>query len=283
MRATTRLLALLCLLCSTPVAPGCDGEGGEDGLTAVTFRAVLGDRLLRCGETYDAVGLAATTIQLEDLRFYVHDVALVDSAGLEVPLALEQDGRWQVGDLALVDLEDRTGACRNGTVELNPSVRGEVPPGDYVGLAFTLGVPVELNHEDAATAPSPLNLSRMFWSWTGGYKFIRLDLNPGQASGWNVHIGSTACSGNPLVGVECQNGNRVRVVLEGFDAARDVVAFDVGRLLDGSDLSATQPPGAGCMSDLGDLDCGPVYQRLGLEPAPGEADPRQSVFRVEAR
>ncbi len=82
-----------------------------------------------------------------------------------VVVALEQDGVWQHEDVALLDFENKAGACANGTVELNTSVRGTVPAGTRSsGLRFKLGVPFALNHANAATAPSPLNLTAMFWN-----------------------------------------------------------------------------------------------------------------------
>ena len=75
------------------------------------------------------------------------------------PSCTEQDGLWQYENVALLDFEDKTGGCRDvGTVETNAQVVGTVPEGDYTGLTFDLGVPFELNHIDASTAPSPLNV-----------------------------------------------------------------------------------------------------------------------------
>ena len=34
-----------------------------------------------------------------------------------------------------------------------------------------MGVPFESNHRDSTIAPSPLNITAMFWNWQGGYKF----------------------------------------------------------------------------------------------------------------
>src|SRR5690606_25468578 len=87
-------------------------------------------------------------------------------------------GLWQHENLALLDFEDKTGACANGTTPTNTSVRGTVPPGSYVGLAFDVGVPAALNELDAASSetPSPLNLTAMYWSWTTGYKYLRVDV-----------------------------------------------------------------------------------------------------------
>lgn len=56
-------------------------------------------------------------------------------------MTLDQDGAWQLGDLALLDFEDASGACANGTAGMNTTLRGTVPEGEYTGLSFTIGVP----------------------------------------------------------------------------------------------------------------------------------------------
>ena len=143
---------------------------------AIDFAAYVGESEFACGESYEGVGVEESTITPTDFRFYVSDVALIDEDGNAVPLELEQDGKWQYQNTVLLDFEDGTSACDNGTAETNTTVIGTVPEGDYQGLQFTLGVPEKLNHDDAAIAPSPLNLTSMWWNWQGGYKFLRVDL-----------------------------------------------------------------------------------------------------------
>ena len=90
-----------------------------------------------------------------------------------------------------------------------------------------VGLPFEKNHRDQTLQPSPLNLSRMFWSWNAGYKFLRLDIKTtGQPRGWMVHLGSTGCepaAAPSTIPVSCSHRNTVTVELPGFSAARDVV------------------------------------------------------------
>ena len=148
---------------------------------AIDFEAWVGDREFACGESYEEVGVSESTITPTDFRFYVSEVALIDAEGNTIPLELEQDGKWQYENIALLDFEDGSSACDNGTVEMNTTVVGTVPEGDYQSLQFTMGVPQNLNHEDAAIAPSPLNLTSMWWNWQGGYKFLRLDLETEEA------------------------------------------------------------------------------------------------------
>ena len=56
-------------------------------------------------------------------------VRLVKADGSEVPVTLTQDGLWQVDDVALLDFENATGACANGTEETRDVVEGTVPAG----------------------------------------------------------------------------------------------------------------------------------------------------------
>lgn len=172
------------LLLATTITLGSYGIAQAQSNTrevAINFQAWVGEDEFVCGESYDNVGTSQTTITPKDFRFYVSNVALIDENGDAVPLELEQDGKWQHQSTALLDFEDGSGTCDNGTTEINTTVVGSVPEGNYQSLQFTLGVPKKLNHEDAAIAPSPLNLTSMWWNWQGGYKFLRVDLETDQA------------------------------------------------------------------------------------------------------
>jgi hypothetical protein len=143
----------------------------------IQFQAMVGDSSFLCGVDYANLGSDGRTMTATDFRFYVSDVALITPEGETVPVTLAQDGRWQYENVALLDFEDKTGACTNGTTATNTVISGTIPEGEYTGLAFTLGVPFALNHADATLAPSPLNLTSMWWNWQGGYKFLRIDLD----------------------------------------------------------------------------------------------------------
>ncbi|MEO1102626.1 MAG: MbnP family copper-binding protein, partial [Pseudomonadota bacterium] len=129
-----------------------------------------------CAQTYQDVGVSGSTVEVADYRLFISDVALVMADGARVPLTLDQDGAWQFGPVALIDFEDGTGACTNGTAETNTTITGTAPADEYTGLAFSVGVPFDLNHGDPTLAASPLNLTAMFWNWRAGYKFVKLDI-----------------------------------------------------------------------------------------------------------
>jgi uncharacterized repeat protein (TIGR04052 family) len=265
----------------------------------VRFAAQVNGQPFACGQSYAGVGSTRSTITPSDFRFYVSEVALVDEAGRAVPVTLVQDGVWQVDNIALLDFENGTGPCRNGTTGMNTEVRGSVAAGRYVGLRFTLGVPFARNHGDPTVAPSPLNLTAMFWNWQGGYKFVKFDTatsgqpatvappdprGGGNASGFSVHLGSTLCASPSRTDppkAECANPNRVTVAFDRFDAARQVVVADIGAVLAGANVDVNAPNTApGCMSFLNDADCPPVMAAFGLAYGGIAAPGPQRFFTV---
>lgn len=252
---------------------------------ALRFKPMVGDRPFACGQSYDDIGTTNSKITPTDFRLYVHNVRLVDAAGKETPVALEQDGKWQVDNIALLDFENGGGPCANGTADTNDVIKGKAPAGHYTGVKFTVGVPFERNHADPAKAPSPLNLTQLFWVWNAGYKFARIEMNTtGLPQGWFLHLGSTGCQpGGTMqtIPTSCSFPNRAEVVLSKFDVASDVVIADLKKLLAGANVDVNQPKTArGCMSAQNDADCAPLFANLGL-PFAGKASPGQKFFSTE--
>lgn len=264
---------------------GTGGQGG--GATAVTlqFEGRVGQKVFSCADTQTALGTPPSDVKITDFRLYIHDIRLHAAGGGDVPVTLEQDGLWQYQDLALLDFEDKTGSCANGTGETNGAVHATAPKGTYDGVSFKLGVPFALNHADAATAPSPLNLSGLFWSWNGGYKFLRVDSVPA-AGGmpFNIHIGSTGCMGDfANGGIEsCDRPNVAEITLTGFDPTTTKILVDYAALVATSDLATNAGNAPGCMSESADPECAAVFQGLGIDVADGSLHPElQKLFRVE--
>ncbi|MFV0383017.1 MbnP family copper-binding protein [Paracoccus sp. (in: a-proteobacteria)] len=243
-----------------------------DTSVEIPFIAEVAGQPLACGQSYPDLGSAATTAQMLDYRLYVSDPVLIAGDGSRVPLALEQDGVWQVGQTALLDFEDGSASCVNGTPQMNQSLRGTVPEGDYTGLEFRIGVPFAQNHLDPVLAPSPLNLTGMFWNWQGGYKFIKIEFAPdgmaADSKGWTLHLGSTGCASSDKTvapAQACANPNVVSVSLPGFDPASNSVVIDPAPVVAGADLTTNAPDtSAGCMSSPEDSDCDTAMPRLGL-------------------
>ena len=218
----------------------------------------------------------STGTALTDLRFYVHDVFLIDTDGRRRPLRLERDGVWQNEAIALIDVEDGSGGCANGSGSTNRSVRGTVRgAGDARGLGFTIGVPDSLNHANPMAADAPLAYSVMHWHWRSGYKFMRAGVRTAGDLAW-LHLGSSKCTGTIGDIRGCGAANRPTVELDDFDPALDRVVFDVGALLGPSDLD----DGAAwdCQSGPSEARCGPVFSALGLDFDTGRSVAPASVF-----
>ncbi|MEY3210196.1 MAG: hypothetical protein RIT28_677 [Pseudomonadota bacterium] len=257
-----------------------DSASAETEAVTVRFEATVGDEPFSCSAQHGGLGVTGATLEAFDNRLYVHDVTLLDAQGGEHPVTLDQDGMWQVQSVALLDFEDKSGACANGTAEMNGVMSGVVSAHDTVAVRFTLGLPFELNHQDAATAPSPLNLSSLFWTWESGYKFWRFDGRTTAApDGFFFHLGSTGCETDAEGAVTgCAAPNLVTITLDGFDPAENVVRIDLAALTAGVNLD---DPMATCMSGPGMGDCAPWFAALGLPWGDDPGDPAaQTVFSV---
>jgi uncharacterized repeat protein (TIGR04052 family) len=249
----------------------------------IQFRGAVNGQPFACGQTYEGVGTSSSQFVPADFRFFVSNFRLVTPDGTEVPVQLDQDGAWQVQNLALIDFEDATPPCGGeGTPQTNDKVTGTVLAGTYTGVRFQVGVPFDLNHGDAGTAPDPLSLTSMFWNWRGGHKFVRVDTALDQ---YRFHLGSTGCVGTPPVEpvTTCSRLNMAEIDLTNFDPASNVIVADLGALFSDSDLNANQPDTPpGCMADPDDMDCAPIMRNLGIDFATGSATPgTQKFFHVE--
>jgi uncharacterized repeat protein (TIGR04052 family) len=282
---TLRTIALPFALIVATLATSALTAAGVSETRAVTIRfaADVGGQPFSCTSTFDGIGTTKSSIRVSDFRFYVSNLRLMKADGTSTPVALTQDGLWQVDDVALIDFEDATGTCANGTPQTRSTIEGTAPVGDYTGVAFDLGLPFDKNHRDPAAQPSPLNLTRLFWSWNAGYKFMRLDLRTtGMPNGWVIHLGSTACDGATATTApqECRYPNRPSIVMTEFDPMTDTLVLDVARLLAGSNVDTNQERTAvGCMSAQNDPECGPLFERLGLPFEDRPAQPQQVFTR----
>jgi uncharacterized repeat protein (TIGR04052 family) len=236
----------------------------------IPFTAHYGEAPIRCGQP---VG----DIRLTDLRLFVHDVRLLTMDQEEVPVELAELPPWQGGAVALLDLEDGSEACRNGTAAINASVHGTVPPGVYTGLAFRIGVPASRNHADPLRARPPLDQSAMHWHWLTGYKFLRAGI-ASERDGFWIHVGSTLCDGTVSAPKGCAHDNRPRILLPGFTPGDSVVIFDLAVLAAAADLGDAQS--TDCSSGPAETSCGEPFSVLGLDFASGEATGTPAVLRM---
>jgi uncharacterized repeat protein (TIGR04052 family) len=260
-------------------------DGAKTQEVTLRFKPMVGEKAFACGESYEGIGATNSKITPTDFRLYVHDVRLVDASGKETPVKLEQDGKWQFENIALLDFENGSGPCANGTADTRDFVKGTAPAGNYTDVKFTVGVPFERNHAEPAKAPSPLNLTQLFWVWNSGYKFARIEMNTtGMPQGWFLHLGSTGCTPRDTVQTvptSCAFSNRAEITLTTFDVTSDTVIADLKGLFAGANVDMNQEKTArGCMSAQNDNDCAPLFANLGLSFA-GRQSPGQKFFSAE--
>lgn len=213
---------------------------------------------------------------MTDLRFYVHNLRLEDATGEVHPVQLEP-GDWQQPGLAMLDLEDGSGNCINGTTVTNAVVRGTVSGENFRALEFTLGVPFAQNHADPLQAESPLGDADMHWHWRGGYKFLRAGIKSDTDGFW-LHLGSTGCTGTIQNITGCTAPNRVTVRLENFTPG-DAIAVDLAALVSHDMLADSTP--TDCSSGPAEKHCATAFAALGLSHAAGKQDRSQQLFSLQ--
>lgn len=261
------------------------GCGGNSATYTVTFTPLVAGAPFSCTQTYPNIGTSHTTMTPMDFRMYVHGVELVRATGERVPLALKADGKWQDASNALLDFEDGTGTCMTNSPETNFTVTGTAAQhSDYQGVEFTVGLPAEMDHLNAATAMAPLNQPAMWWSWVGGYRYMRIDVASTKNQAWFFHLGAEACTGASNTAITCKYPDLARVALNGFKGSAKNVTLDLATLFADSDLDAQNDPMVdpvtGCMSSTADPECPPLFAKLGLAFESNDPGPAQTFFAV---
>jgi uncharacterized repeat protein (TIGR04052 family) len=272
-RLKAAYLGAICA-CAVGVAIGCARRGVP---VVIPFAARFGDQPFSCTEAVDAGGGAFVA---RDLRFYVHAVQLLAADGTAADVSLRDDGVWQNGGVALLDFEDGTGNCRDGTKGIHTAVEGLVREGSYVGVRFMVGVPFDHNHANPAEAAPPLTLGHMHWGWQAGYKFLRFEGENTAGAAYRFHLGSTECAGTVGHITSCARPNRPLIELQGFGPGK-TVALDLSVFMHGVDLAgAARDSVRGCMSGPDAADCAVAFSAIGLDPETGRPLTTQHVFSV---
>lgn len=268
---------------------GADASSDEPSKPAFTiqFAPMVGDQPFSCASTYENVGMTPTKVTPMDFRMYIHGLKLVRKGGEKVPLELREDEKWQHEGVALLDFEDNTHECKTGSPETRLIVEGDAPAhDDYDGLEFTLGVPTELNHIDAATAVAPMNIPGMWWDWLGGYRWTRIEVTSDQNPVYYFHLGAMGCTGTPVTGIHCDHNNESGISVQNFDVKKSKVIVDIAALFKDNDLNR-QPDMvtdtlAGCMSFAPDDECPAMFKNIGLAFDSEDHTPTsQTVFRAQ--
>lgn len=283
MRAWSKLLVLT----SAVGGVSCTPIDEVPNVLELRFAGVVGGEPAVCGQSYDGIGIDGEQATLQDFRLYISEIELLTTDGETVDAAIRPSAHSSE-TVGLLDFEDGTGPCSDfGTASTNAALQVEVPVGDYVGIAFKLGVPFEQNHLDVATANAPLNVPSMYWAWNGGYKFMRIETTV-DGEPYFLHLGSAECaSDGPSAppSEDCGRPNLARIELMGFDPTADTIEIDVAEMFANSDVANNAENTApGCMSGLDDGDdCTPIFERLGLSYDTGACTDDcagQGVFRV---
>lgn len=277
------LLATACKEDEPPPPPPEDTAPEPPVPFQLNFRAVMAGEAFNCTRNYIEQGSTLRgDVRLTDLKLFLMNIGFTDASG-NTTLAELDATAWQSDGLAKLDFEDATGFCEGGTPEVNTVVTGIVPAppeGGYTGLAFTIGVPAELNHREiGASTPAILQDPKLFTGPLNGYRFFKLDLtSQGEPTGYPVHVRSSGCTANEAGVVEgCISPNRITFVLPDFDPATHTVVLNLSELLSRNDLDDNWPVGfeggqtaAGCQSDVTDQDCRDAFTSYGMSALPQE-------------
>ncbi len=296
MKFFTSGVAVSAMAAAVLLTTGC-GDGGSSTKTeteapaaqtrsvSIDFAAMMGHENAVCSEnnvtkTYTTIGSAGDTVSFTDFRFFISEVAMVKADGSKVPLTLESNNfqyQAQNGEnVALMDFEDNTGNCidRGNTAATNTRIVGTVAEGEYTGVAFTLGVPFDINHDkESYVDVVALNQPMMEWNWQAGRKFTKIEVKSESNASliWNFHLGSTGCiaseDNSTVVTSTCAQPNRVAVTLDNFDPETNMVKVNYKKLLMTSNVGADMGGAKGCMSGLTDPECEPIMSALGLDVA----------------
>ena len=275
---------------------------------ALRFSVVSGDTEVGCTEPLAGLGVdGAYTLHLSDLRFYLSELRFLDADGKEVPMELDfGDNAFQyqndTGYVAMVDLTGNSeGSCLEGvgteeaTSATHPAVTGLTHLQQVAAVEFKVGVPQPLmkdiiNSNTPESAPAPLY--QLQWRWAGGYRHFvfngRVIDAEGAEGGAFLHLGSSGCTATDgeraLESKDtCDRINTPEVAIADFDVEKDVVAVDLGALVEGLDFVAPildsetfepigEGPGVACHSGPMQPDCETVFGAFGLDLATGAAD-----------
>ena len=254
-------------VCGVAVVSLVAACGEPIGLNELHFAARVGAEPFACNQQYTNFGAGNASIEPADFRAYVHNVRVVADNGSEFAVTLD-DNDFQKDGVALLDFEDGTGACDTGSPDVHTSITGEVADGLTVtAVRFTLGVPEALNHLDVSVAEPPFNIPSLWWSWAGGYKFIKADVLVGDDElAAYFHHGNTACTGTPADGFSCASAHLADVEVA-LDPSTQAIAVDLGAMYASLDAAADLVDGdnvRGCMSFSNDPDCSGMMASVGV-------------------
>ncbi|MFD1187072.1 MbnP family protein [Pontibacter rugosus] len=171
------LMAKLVLFAAmAPLFSACSDE--EDAVAeadvAVQFQNLVDGQPIELNKTYTSP--AGDTYQVEDYKYYISNIKLLDASG------------------NVVYTEPESYHLINQTEEKTAFTLAKVPAGKYSKIEFSLGVDAAHNH--STDQPGDLDPSNdMVWNWDTGYKFLLLEgtyTGNTKSGGLIFHIGHDA-------------------------------------------------------------------------------------------
>lgn len=228
------------------------------------------EQTVSCGQT---LSMDSVDWSLQQLAFFMSELK-VRQNGEDKALELDTN-EWQNEGVAMLQWTD----CAAQQAQSGAQDSVLIPPyhaslqlaqaEDFSAvshLKFTLGLPFELNHRNPLSQSPPLNIPSMFWSWRGGYKFFRLDMQ-GQSQRWVFHLGSTGCVADSAMRspkLQCKAANRVEFNLPKQQFG-EVLVLHIDRLLAGVLLNnktacLMQPQQASCQQLMTNLLHNEVFE-----------------------
>lgn len=311
---------LLCALATVGCGSSDDAtEEAKQTPFSLRFAAAVDGAAVGCADALAGFGPQGThQVGINDLRFYVSNLRLMDARGRAVALSLDEDEFQYAsadGEVALVDLTGTSeGTCSassvayaEGTARTHAAITGKTVVDQVASVSFDVGVPQALMKATIATntpegAPSPLN--EMYWNWNSGYRhfvfnFQVRDDSDTLGAGY-VHVGSRDCAPE-ADGVKalsdrdtCTYVNTPRVEVPSFDLGLDTIGIDLRRVTTGVDFVSPiydpttfevigEGPGVECHSSPMQPDCAPVFASFGLDVATGGAQAASDLAFVKLR
>ncbi len=178
----------------------------------------VGNEPLELGKMYKTPG--GLDYQVDLLKFYISNLVLVKADGgfVQIPgLSLAEfkgagtmaggghssgghssGGHGSSGGSTASSMDMMPGGMMMNATGTQDAVvfKGNAPVGEYRGVRFEVGVPRELNNQDASLQKMPLGVgSGMFWAWNPGYIFYRFEgktMIAGKAEPFLLHMGTDA-------------------------------------------------------------------------------------------
>ena len=158
------LKAISLLILAITLTTSCkDDDSGPSATVNLNFLATYDGNPLVFQQTYDYSD--GHKLLLQKLDFYISNVALVDASGNKTELV----------DVDFLDFTDNTTLAEAETPLTVTATK--VPAGSYTNLQIGIGVPANLNNEDANKLPvgNPLRdtYNAQFWSDWGSFIFLK--------------------------------------------------------------------------------------------------------------